>query len=226
MGRRPAFSSGASPTAPTSWSARRSDPGSTKVGNEELESWLSRLLTPRIDFRIHELRLGGNRFVILEIPAASHTPVRFKESEWVRVGSYKKKLKDFPRMASFMRRINICEERGSGIDKVVHWAEVYQLPAPDFSVAHQHTRAVLFAYKRLSDMSKADRTRACYQHAALQFVSNRRMTNTSLRARFSIEPRNYSIASRIIAETMEAGLVKQYDRENRSRRTKYVPYWA
>lgn len=413
-------------------------PRNTKVGNEALENWLSHLLTPRIDFRIHEISLGGSRFVILEIPAASHTPVRFKETEWIRVGSYKKKLKDYPekerslwasfsektpfeqgiaqelvpgsdvlsildypsyfdltnqplpedrkgilaqlvserflvpkggefyditnlgatllardlqqfeslrrkavrvivykganrvetlreqigrrgyapgfsglidfinvfvpqnevigqalrtevrmypeiairelvanalihqdfsltgtgpmveifsdrieitnpgiplidtqrfldappqsrndRVASFMRRVNICEERGSGIDKVIHWVEVFQLPAPDFSVSHQHTKAVLFSYRTLSQMSKADRARACYQHAALQYVSNRQMTNATLRDRFSISPQNYSIASRIISETIEAGLIRSHDPENKSKKhSRYVPFWA
>jgi len=28
-----------------------------------------------------------------------------------------------------MRRIHICEERGSGVDKVVYQTELYQLPA-------------------------------------------------------------------------------------------------
>ena len=131
------------------------------------------------------------------------------------------------RVAAFMRRINICEERGSGIDKVIHWAEVFQLPAPDFQATHQHTKAVLFAYKKLAEMSKADRLRACYQHAALQYVSNSRMTNASLRTRFSISPQNYATASRIIGETLEAGLIKPYDPENRSKKhAKYVPYWA
>jgi ATP-dependent DNA helicase RecG len=36
------------------------------------------------------------------------------------------------RLADFMRRMNICEEKSSGIDRVVHEAEVFQLPAPDF----------------------------------------------------------------------------------------------
>ncbi|HEX4960275.1 MAG TPA: hypothetical protein VF173_05515 [Thermoanaerobaculia bacterium] len=53
------------------------------------------------------------------------------------------------------------------------------------------------------------------------------MTNASLRARFTISPQNYAIASRIIAETLEAGLVKAWDPENRSKKnSKYVPYWA
>ena len=33
------------------------------------------------------------------------------------------------RLADLMRRMHICEEKSSGIDRVVHTAEVYQLPA-------------------------------------------------------------------------------------------------
>ncbi len=32
-------------------------------------------------------------------------------------------------LASFMRRVGICEERGSGVDKVVFQTEFYQLMA-------------------------------------------------------------------------------------------------
>jgi hypothetical protein len=35
-------------------------------------------------------------------------------------------------LASFMRRIGVCEERGSGFDKVVSLTERYQLPAPRY----------------------------------------------------------------------------------------------
>jgi ATP-dependent DNA helicase RecG len=35
-------------------------------------------------------------------------------------------------LASLMRRFRICEERGSGIDKVVFEVELFQLPAPLF----------------------------------------------------------------------------------------------
>ena len=37
-------------------------------------------------------------------------------------------------LASLLRRFRICEERGSGIDKVVFQVELYQLPAPLFEV--------------------------------------------------------------------------------------------
>jgi len=129
-------------------------------------------------------------------------------------------------IARFMRRVNICEERGSGIDKVVFECEFNQLPAPEIIVGDNYTRIILFSHKGLKNMDKHDKVRACYLHACLKYVSGEYMTNQSLRERFGIEEHNYSIASRIIADTKEQGLVKDYDPDNKSRTyAKYVPYW-
>ena len=38
------------------------------------------------------------------------------------------------RLADLMRRFGMCEEKGSGIDKVVSAAEVFQLPARIFAL--------------------------------------------------------------------------------------------
>jgi len=412
-------------------------PRQAKIGNQELENWLATQLNPPLNFKIHELDLAGRHFVLFEVPAATHTPVRFKSDEYIRIGTYKKKLPDHPEkerelwalfsktpfekgiakqgassdqvlalidypayfdltkqplpdnrtgildrlesegfiiqehdnsfsitnlgailfaknienfdrlsrkavrvivykgagrietireqigrrgyaaefegligfvntllpqneliqqalreevrmypqiairelvanaiihqdfsitgtgpmveifsdrieitnpgtplidtrrfldapprsrneaLASFMRRVNICEERGSGIDKVIFQVEVFQLPAPDFVVSEQHTKAILFAHKKLADMDKYDRIRACYQHACLRYVSNERMTNSSLRERFGINDQNYATASRIIAETIEAELIRRSDPESKSKKhAKYIPFWA
>ncbi len=83
-------------------------------------------------------------------------------------------------LAAFMRRINICEERGSRVDKVVAKIEESQLPAPSFTVVGDHTRAALFAPRGYRDMEREDRIRACHQHACLQWVSGQVMTNASL----------------------------------------------
>ena len=74
----------------------RFEPHETKVGNEELENWLATQLNPRIDVRIHEGSVDGARIVLLCVQAAFHTPVAFRGVEYIRVGSYKKKLKDHP----------------------------------------------------------------------------------------------------------------------------------
>jgi predicted HTH transcriptional regulator len=129
-------------------------------------------------------------------------------------------------LASFMRRINICEERGSGVDKVVSQTEFYQLPAPIFEETEQHTRVVLFTYKSFRDMESEDRIRACYQHCCLKYVNRESMNNTSLRERFSIDESNSAIASRVIRQTLEAGLIKLYDPKANRKAYRYVPYWA
>ena len=412
-------------------------PRNDKVKGQELENWLVVQLFPQIHFQIHETTHGGKHFVIFEIPAATHTPVRFKDSEYIRVGSYKKKLKDHPEverklwslftktsfeegvaladmsadrvlelldfpnyfrlmnlplpdndstilerlvketltvkisddrfhitnigailfarnlsefgrlsrkalrviiyngdnrvetlkeqsggkgyavgfegairyindqlpqneqigqalrttvrmypelavrelvanalihqdfsitgagptveifadrmeitnpgrplidplrfidepprsrnesLAAMMRRANICEERGSGIDKVISQVESFQLPAPDFRTTDGSTIAVLLGPRDFSRMDREDRTRACYQHACLWYVSGKRMTNTSLRKRLGIKDSNYPAASRIIRETITMNLIKPHTRGSESRKdASYVPFWA
>ena len=71
-------------------------PKSSKIGNEELENWLARALNPRVDFKFVELEINGFNVVVLEISQANYRPTSFKDIEYIRVGSYKKKLKDFP----------------------------------------------------------------------------------------------------------------------------------
>jgi predicted HTH transcriptional regulator len=130
-------------------------------------------------------------------------------------------------LARFMRRVNICEERGSGIDKVIFECEYNQLPAPEIIVGDNFTRIILYGPRAFNEMDKQDKIRACYLHACLKYVSGEFMTNQSLRARFGIEEHNYSIASRIIADTKESGLIRDYDPTNRSRTyAKYLPVWA
>lgn len=412
------------------------NPASAKVGNEELESWLLRLLSPKINFRFYTCHAEGKPVVLLEIGAAFRHPVQFKGTEFIRVGSYKKKLKDFPEkerelwrvfdrtpfekeiaaesiaaeevlrlldyptyfdllslplpegrdgilsalaaddmialgkggkwnvtnlgavlfakrladfrtltrkavrvvlykgesrvetvreqeggrgyaagfegligfvtnllpsnevigqalrkqvpmfpelairelvanaiihqdfhltgsgpmveifsnrmeitnpglplvqtdrfldspprsrneaLASFMRRIGVCEERGSGVDKVVIQTEIFQLPAPLFETTGEHTRAVLFAHRQFRAMDKADRIRACYLHACLHYVQRDYMTNTTLRDRFGIEEKNSSMASRIIKDASEAGLIVPFDENAGRKYMKYLPWWA
>ncbi|MCX6348127.1 MAG: putative DNA binding domain-containing protein [Candidatus Aureabacteria bacterium] len=415
-------------------------PRQAKVGNEEIENWLLHQLTPRIDFRFHEGDVAGKHVVLLEIPPASHQPVGFSGTEYIRVGSYKKKLKDHPEkeralwaifseipfesgiaapdvtsdqvfslidctacfrllgtplpdnrraildrlaaekvivpkpgdhfditnvgailfaadlrgfdrlarkaprvviykgdskiqtikehpdpasdaprpgyatgfepllawindqlpqneeigqalrrkvllypevairelvanalihqdfnitgtgpmieiftgrmeitnlglplidplrfidnppqsrnetLAGFMRRMNFCEERGSGIDKVIRQVELFQLPAPDFRATTNHTVAILLGPRKLSQMDRQDRIRACYQHACLWYVAGKRITNSSLRERLGIVKKNYPMASRIIKDTVEAGFIRQAGGTRKD--ATYVPFWA
>lgn len=131
------------------------------------------------------------------------------------------------RMTDIMRRLRICEERSSGIDKVIALVEAWQLPAPDFRSTKEHTKVILFTHKSFEDMDRKERVRACYQHACLLYVSNKKMTNQSLRNRFKLPESKADAASRIIADAVNDGVIKADDPESRSRRyAKYIPYWA
>lgn len=129
-------------------------------------------------------------------------------------------------IASFMRRIGVCEERGSGIDKVVFQTELYQLPAPIFETTDEHTRSILFAQRELKEMDKVDRVRACYLHACLKYVQRDFMTNASLRERFGIASKNSAMASRIIKDALLAERIRCYDDTVGSKAKKYLPWWA
>lgn len=130
------------------------------------------------------------------------------------------------KLASLLRRFRICEERGSGIDKVVFQIELFQLPAPLFEVPEGFTRAVLFAHRPLTDMDKADRVRACYLHACLKLVTRSFLTNASLRERFGVAEKNKATVSRYIREAVKAGMIKPFDEDAARKMMKYVPYWA
>ncbi len=131
------------------------------------------------------------------------------------------------RLADLMRRFGICEEKSSGIDRVIRAAEVYQLPAPDFRAGHRRTAVTLYGPKPFEEMDRNDRVRACYQHSALKWVMAEKMTNQSLRERFHLGEDKAAIASQIIAAATEAGLVKPDESVGKSRKfARYLPFWA
>lgn len=130
-------------------------------------------------------------------------------------------------LADLMRRLRICEERGSGIDKVIIAAELYQLPAPEFKVGETRTIAVLFSHQSFPDMRKKDRIRACYQHCCLLYVSNKRMSNQTLKERFKLPESATATVSLIISDAKDAGLIKSEDGVSKSTRyARYIPFWA
>ena len=131
------------------------------------------------------------------------------------------------RLADLMRRMGICEEKGSGVDKVIQAAEGFQLPAPDFRVGERRTSAILFAHVEIEEMDRNDRIRASYQHCCIRYVMNEKMTNQSLRERFKLPETKSASVSQIIAATIEAGKIKVADPSQTSTRYRsYVPFWV
>jgi ATP-dependent DNA helicase RecG len=130
-------------------------------------------------------------------------------------------------LAALCRRANICEERGSGVDKVIAAIEVFQLPPPRFFANESHTQVSLYAPANLTSMTREDRVRACYQHAVLLWLSGKQMNNESLRRRFGLAAGSQNYATRIIADALEAKAIKPYAPKSQSRKhARYIPSWA
>ena len=126
-----------------------------------------------------------------------------------------------------MRRMRICEERSSGIDKVVQTAEAFQLPAPEFRAGFRRTEVVVHGHRAFDDMDRADRVRACYQHCVLRWVMSERMTNQSLRERFRLPEAKSATVSQVISATIDEGLIKPDEAVGSSKRlARYLPHWA
>ena len=131
------------------------------------------------------------------------------------------------RLADIMRRFGICEEKSSGIDRVIESAEILQLPAPEFLISHKRTIVVIHGERAFRDMSGSDRVRACYQHCVLQYVLRKQMTNQSLRQRFGVSEGSANIISQIISSAVEQNLIKNDPNAPDSRRyARYIPFWA
>ncbi len=128
-------------------------------------------------------------------------------------------------LAGMMRRINICEERGSGVDKIIEGAEANVLPAPDFKVEGHNSKTIIYAPRLFRETSPTERIRACYQHSVMRYMGGDRMTNSSLRLRLGIDDRNAAQVSRILNEAMEQRHIKQSDSWS-TRSGTYVPIWA
>jgi len=88
-------------------SLSRFSPAAAKKGNEPLETWLLRLLTPKIHFRFYELVIDNKPVALLEVGRAFRHPVRFQGNEFIRIGSVKKPLKDAPDRERQLWRISV-----------------------------------------------------------------------------------------------------------------------
>jgi predicted HTH transcriptional regulator len=125
-------------------------------------------------------------------------------------------------LAAFLRRIEVCEERG--IDKIMQAIEThhYPLPAPQFEVLEKHTRVTFSATKTFAEISREDRVMTCYFHACLKHINKSYMTRSSLRRRLHCSD---NAAKQVIAQTCEKSLLRLLNHEAK-RNFQYLPYWA
>ncbi len=129
-------------------------------------------------------------------------------------------------LAFAFRRYRICEERGTGFQKVVQSIELFGLPPIQFTLLENSFRVTLYAPRKFSDMSQTERIEACYQHAVLQYLSSQPLTNSTLRERFKLHEKQRNQITNLISDAVAAGRIKRKDPAGGNKFAEYLPYWA
>ena len=129
-------------------------------------------------------------------------------------------------MAAFLRIVKICEERGSGFDRIEEGMRDLKIPAPKVETGDNFCRTKLYWYQSLSKWSKVEKIRTCYLYTCYCYVNEIEVSNGILRERFGIEEKNKAMMSRIINDTMGAGMIKLVDSNAVPKLRRYIPYWA
>ena len=130
------------------------------------------------------------------------------------------------KLAAMMRRLRMCEELGTGWDKIILSCELQQLPAPRIELYEESTKVTLFSEMSFSSLSSEDKLWACYMHACVMQVQGEQLTNSSLRARFGVPQSSSGSISRLIKEAVTAGVIKPLDPTTSNKYMKYIPVWA
>lgn len=124
-----------------------------------------------------------------------------------------------------MRKLRMCEELGTGWDKIVISCELQQLPAPHINIYEENTKVTLFSKIYFFDLLQTDKLWACYMHACVKYIQNEFLTNSSLRERFGLEDSSAASISRLIKDACEKNYIKKLE-NTAPKHTKYIPIWA
>lgn len=119
-------------------------PDTTLAHGQVLQLWLANSLKPSIAFSFRVIEHPRGRVVLLEIPAATSTPISFNSMSYIRIGSATPKLTDHPeryqqlieRMQPYRWEQSIARQFASGDEvlQLLDYSEYFRLtqqPLPD-----------------------------------------------------------------------------------------------
>nr|WP_315208031.1 ATP-binding protein [uncultured Albidiferax sp.] len=130
------------------------------------------------------------------------------------------------KLAYAFRRFRICEERGTGFQKVVQAIELFGMPPLRITPEENTFSVTLSAPRKFADMETPERIEACYQHAVLQYLSSQTLTNTTLRERFKLHDKQRNAITNLIGEAVNAGRIRRKDTSSGNKFAEYIPYWV
>ena len=130
------------------------------------------------------------------------------------------------KLAELSRRLRMCEELGSGWDKIIASCELMQLPAPHINIYEESTKVTMLQALKFADMSLEDKLWATYMHACIKYLNQEQLSNASLRERFGLKESSSGSVSRLIKLAVDKNLIKPFNNETAPRYMKYIPIWA
>lgn len=130
------------------------------------------------------------------------------------------------KLASMMRRLNMCEELGRGWDRMVISCEREKLPAPSIHIYQESTRVSLFSSIEFANISLEEKIWSTYLHACIKFTEGDAITNSTLRERFGVPETSAGSISRLIKETLDRKQIRPLDPTTAPRYMRYIPIWA
>ncbi len=130
-------------------------------------------------------------------------------------------------LATLFRRFGMCEELGSGWDKIVDEIEKFHLPAPKVEVIDDSTRVTIYAYRPLSEIDSYDRIRAIYFHACLKYISSGDgITEATVQRRFNLTAPGNNQSTQLLTQTVNAGDIVIKHPPDQQLDVEYIPFWA
>ena len=129
-------------------------------------------------------------------------------------------------LASLMRQFHICEELGSGWDKIALECEDYNLPAPSINVYDENTKVTLYSYIPYNKQTMDERVAACYMHACIRWMNHDPISNSTLRERFKLDAASSPNISKLIKASVKNNLIKPVDPNTMPRNMRYYPFWG
>lgn len=130
------------------------------------------------------------------------------------------------KLASIMRRLNMCEELGRGWDRMVISCEIQKLPAPRIHIYQESTKVSLFSHLEFANIPMEDKIWSTYLHACIKFTEGDALTNSSLRERFGVPETSSGSISRLIKDVIAKNLIRPLDPSTAPRYMRYIPIWA
>ncbi|MFT4148312.1 MAG: putative DNA binding domain-containing protein, partial [Micrococcaceae bacterium] len=133
-----------------------------------------------------------------------------------------KEISRNPQLADLFKKMGFVEARGCGIDRAILSLEEDHLPAPSIKAEGNTTVVKLYPYKNINEYTPKQTINTVYWHAARLYAYEELMSNTTLRERLGLGPKEGKFVYKIIKLALRGNKIKEFDEEAGPKYKRYV----